>query len=160
MLKLLTLLTTLTFSLTLFANPTPEQPDRNTSVYNLDETIGLKGYDPVAYFNEFGAQALKGDPAIQGDYGGVTYYFSSEENKAAFFVNPTKFEPTYGGWCAWAMANDAYADINPMLFTQHDNRMHFFISRGAKFRFDQKLELHEGNADDYWKSESGENPRL
>jgi hypothetical protein len=142
------------------AAPTPEQPDRNEEAYNLeDQSLGLKGFDPVAYFSENGGEALQGDPEISLVYGNVLYRFSSTENKNLFMANPTKYEPTYGGWCAWAMANDSYADINPMLFTQHGNRMHFFISRGAKARFDADLEFHESNADDFWKSESGESPR-
>ena len=142
------------------AAPTAEQPDRNEAKYNLDGDLGLKGFDPVAYFEEHGGQALQGDSSISTEYGNVTYYFASEENREIFIEDPTKYEPTYGGWCAWAMANDAYADINPMLFTQNGNRMHFFISRGAKGRFDRNLDTHEGNADDYWKSETGEDPRL
>lgn len=160
MIKLLSSLTILLFSLHSLGGPTTEQPDRNSSLYNVEQNVGLKGYDPVAYFKEYGAQALAGDSNIQGTYGDVTYYFASEENKVAFFENPTRFEPTYGGWCAWAMANQAYVDINPMVFTQHGNRMHFFISQGAKVRFDRDLLNREADADMFWLSESGEQPRL
>lgn len=142
------------------ATPTAEQPDRNEAKYNLDGDLGLKGYDPVAFFEEFGGEALEGDENITAVYGNVEYRFASEDNRDAFLADPTRFEPTYGGWCAWAMANDAYADINPVLFTQNGNRMHFFISRGAKIRFDRDLERREGDADDYWKSETGEEARL
>ena len=144
----------------LWATPTPVQPDRNEAVYNLENGLGLKGYDPVSHFAEHGGQALPGNSAISAVYGNVTYYFSSEANREIFLENPTKYEPTYGGWCAWAMANQAYADIDPTLFTQNGNRMHFFISRGAKARFDRDLERRESDADDYFKMESGEDPRL
>ncbi|MEM7651956.1 MAG: hypothetical protein AAF220_02120, partial [Pseudomonadota bacterium] len=87
-------------------------------------------------------------------------FFASEENKEIFFKNPTKYEPTYGGWCAWAMANDAFAAINPVLFTQHGGRMHFFISRSAKARFDRDLLSREADADGFWTGKSGEAPRL
>jgi len=148
------------FSWMSIAAPTAEQPDRNISKYNLEQDLGLKGYDPVAYFEEAGATAILGDAMITGEYGGVTYHFSSEDNKALFFTNPTKYEPTYGGWCAWAMANQSYADIDPMLFTQNGNRMHFFINRGAKARFDRDLAQREADADAFWASESKEAPRF
>ena len=155
----------LSFMLTLasvsaWATPTAEQPDRNAANYNLEGNLGLKGFDPVAYFEEFGGEALQGDENITVEYGDVVYRFANEDNKAAFEANPTRFEPTYGGWCAWAMANQAYADINPMIFTQNGNRMHFFISRGAKIRFDRDLDKRESDADKYWKAETGEDPRL
>ncbi len=157
--KILMALTLVLTSWSVSAAPTAEQPDRNVDFYNLEAKLGLKGYDPVAYFAEHGAEALEGDPQIATTYGDVMYRFASDENRQIFLGNPTKYEPTYGGWCAWAMANQAYADIDPVLFTQNGNRMHFFISRGAKARFDQNLQSREQDADNYWKSESGEQPR-
>ncbi len=139
------------------AAPTLEQPDRNEALYNLQDKVGLKGYDPVSYFEAGKAQA--GQAAIQAEYGGVIYYFASEANRALFLEDPTRFEPTYGGWCAWAMSNKSYADIDPNLFTLHGDRAHFFISRGAKARFDQDLAAREKRADNFWMNESGESPR-
>ncbi len=159
MLRIVMTLTFLIISGSAWATPTAEQPDRAVDFYNLENKLGLKGFDPVAYFGDDGGQALEGDPAIATTYGDVMYRFISEENRDLFLENPTKYEPTYGGWCAWAMANQAYADIDPMLYTRHGDRMHFFISRGAKARFDQALETREQDADNFWKSESGEEPR-
>ena len=157
--KVLTAMAFLFLAFQVQATPTAEQPDRNIEAYNLESNLGLKGYDPVSYFEEHGATAKKGSADITTTYGGVTYRFSSTETRDIFLGNPTKYEPTYGGWCAWAMANEAYADIDPVIYTQHGNRMHFFISRGAKARFDQRLEDRESDADDYWSDESGEKPR-
>ena len=147
-------------SLSAWAQPTPEQPDRNVELYNLENGLGLKGYDPVSYFAEGGGEALQGSASITGEYGGVVYRFASEGNRDLFFENPTKYEPTYGGHCAWARANGAYADIDPTLYTINGNRAHFFIARSAKFQFDADLEFHEANADDSWRDVSGEEPRL
>lgn len=159
--KFLICLLTLTFlSAPAWANGTKEQPDRNDTIYNLQGQIGLKGYDPVSYFPEGGSTPMAGDQNIAGTYGNVVYFFASEQSRQMFFMNPTKYEPTYGGWCAWAMANQAYADIDPRLYTLNGNRAHFFISRGAKARFDRDLQRREMAADRYWGSESGEKPRL
>jgi len=96
------------------AEPTAEHPDRNIDKYFfIDGDVGLKGYDPVGYFAEGGQTAQLGLTSITSTYGGVTYRFVSEENRLMFEANPTKYEPTYGGWCAWARANDAYAEITP-----------------------------------------------
>lgn len=159
MLRLLMILGIFMVSATSWATPTAEQPDRNVGVYNLENKLGLKGFDPVATFAEHGGKALEGDPQIATTYGDVIYHFASEENRQIFLENPTKFEPTYGGWCAWAMANKAYFDINPMIFTQNGNRMHYFVEPGAKARFDAGLQKREKDADSFWKNESGENPR-
>ncbi len=150
----------LIFSQFALAQRTLEQKDRADVLthYNLEQTqLGLKGYDPVAYFTV--DRAIPGNQSISTNYGGVVYYFSSQENLNEFIANPLKYEPTYGGWCAWAMANNAYADIDPKLYTRNGDRMHFFISRGAKARFDAQLQRREEAADNFWFSETGEAPR-
>ncbi|MCB0420126.1 MAG: hypothetical protein KDD61_03970 [Bdellovibrionales bacterium] len=147
-------------SLGAWAVGTQEQPDRNDRIYNLTGAVGLKGYDPVSYFPEGGSQPQMGNMNFAGQYGNVVYYFASEAHRQMFFAEPTKYEPTYGGWCAWAMANQSYADIDPMLFTLNGRRLHFFISRGAKARFDRDLINRETAADNFWRSESGEMPRF
>src|SRR4051812_40820817 len=72
-----------------------------TKQYNLDEGLAIQGYDPVAYFTE--GKAVKGSKSNAVFHEGVTYYFSSAANKEAFKKNPAKYEPQYGGWCAYAM---------------------------------------------------------
>ena len=42
----------------------------------------LEGHDAVAYFTR--NDAVRGDPALQIEHAGVSWRFSSEENKAAF----------------------------------------------------------------------------
>jgi hypothetical protein len=43
----------------------------------------------------------------------VTYRFGSAENLARFKSDPEKYLPQYGGYCAYAMAIDRIADIDP-----------------------------------------------
>jgi YHS domain-containing protein len=33
-------------------------------------------------------------------YDGATYYFRSSDNKAAFGMEPERYAPEYGGYCA------------------------------------------------------------
>jgi len=161
------ILCTFAFTLSCFAWATELQPDRNDGIYNLTQNnVGMVDansgqiYDPVAIFPEGGSEPMVGSPLITASHGNVTYFFANVANRDMFLENPLKYEPTYGGWCAFAMANQAYAEINPRLYTLHGNRAHYFISRGAKARFDRNLESMESDADDFWKSESGENPRF
>jgi len=66
--------------------------------FNLDNGIAINGYDPVAYFKKGAAVKGKNELAVFDQ--GVTYYFSSVENKEEFKKNPSNYEPQYGGWCA------------------------------------------------------------
>lgn len=136
------------------------QVQRNTAEYNLDANqLGLKGYDPVAVFPEGGAQALRGDPQITVHHLGVIYSFASTDNRDLFLQNPEKYEPTYGGWCAYAMAQGSKVDILPTLFTVNGNRAHYFVANRAKRSFDRDIADHEDRADQIWRGFSGEEPR-
>ena len=133
---------------------------RNISEYNLQMNLGLKGYDPVSYFPEGCGQPQAGSLQFKREYQGVTYLFVSLQNADLFDKNQHKYEPTYGGWCAYAMSSGSKVDIQPMVYTINGNRLHFFVSRRAKQNFDADVSGHETRADGFWKQISGEEPRL
>jgi YHS domain-containing protein len=148
----------LTVSLT--ALSTQAQSLRNTTEYNLEMNIGIKGYDPVSYFSEGGGLPLMGSSDVILNYIGVTYQFSNPKNRELFLKNPNKYEPTYGGWCAYAMASGSKVDIQPLVYTISGNRLHFFVSKRAKQNFDLNVSDYESKADGFWKQISSEEPRL
>lgn len=157
--KKLLMLALATSSLSLWA-ATAEQPDRNESQYSNQYPVVLDGYDPVSYFPEGGGTPAKGDQLIHHMYGMRIYHFASAANRDLFIANPLKYEPTYGSWCAYGMANGAKIKINPLVYTINGNRSHFFINRSAKGSFDSDLVAREASADRHWKRFSGEEPRL
>jgi YHS domain-containing protein len=96
--------------------------------FNLDHGIGIKGYDPVAYFAQ--NKAVKGDKQLSVYNQGITYYFSSETNKEEFKKNPTKYEPQYGGWCAYAMGNDgSKVEVDPGIFKIINGKLFLFYNQ-------------------------------
>ena len=50
--------------------------------FNLDNGIAINGFDPVAYFKQ--GTSVKGKKELAVVDQGVTYYFSSVENKEEF----------------------------------------------------------------------------
>ncbi len=127
--------------------------------YNLQAGTGLHGYDPVAVFPEGSGQAQAGTAQFALNYEGVTYMFASLEHMEMFKASPQKYEPSYGGWCAYAMASGSKVDIQPTLFTIHGNRAHYFVAARAKANFDRDVDGYEMRADGNWKMISGEEPR-
>jgi len=136
------------------------------SDYNLDrDGLAIQGYDPVAYFPEYGGEATKGSETISATHRGVTYRFATEGHKRAFLENPAKFEPRYGGWCAWAMAdgNGEKVRINPKAFTVEDGKLYLFYDT---FLADtREMWLDAGGAEKLappsnknWERLSGEEP--
>ncbi|MEP6806299.1 MAG: YHS domain-containing (seleno)protein [Flavobacterium sp.] len=95
--------------------------------YNLQNKVAIQGYDPVGYFNQ--GKAIKGKKEITTSYQGVIYNFSSSENKETFLKNPSKYEPQYGGWCAYAMGSAGEkVEINPETFKIIDAKLYLFYN--------------------------------
>jgi YHS domain-containing protein len=93
---------------------------------NIDKDgLALKGYDPVSYFKS--AMPIKGNNKISLQLGKVKYLFSNESNKQAFAKDPKKYEPQFGGWCAYAVADSkSKVDIDPESFLIQDGRLLVF----------------------------------
>jgi YHS domain-containing protein len=70
--------------------------------FNTEDKLALEGYDPVSYFQK---GPVEGSSTRKFEYQGVIYYFASADNLALFKANPDKYEPAYGGWCAYAMGD-------------------------------------------------------
>jgi YHS domain-containing protein len=85
--------------------------DSSVPAVNAAEGIGLKGYDPVAYF--INGAPTKGSEQYSYLWTGVTYRFASAGNLEKFKADPEKYLPRYGGYCAYAMSLDRIADIDP-----------------------------------------------
>ncbi len=90
-----------------------------TSLFN---NTGAGGYDVVAYFT--GSGPIEGDEAFTTEYKGAQWKFSSRENLDRFVDNPPKYAPQYGGYCAYAVANNYTASGDPLQWTVHNDRLY------------------------------------
>lgn len=110
--------------ITVFAQETARKKEFNLS----KNGVAIDGYDPVAYFKQ--NKAVKGSSSHAIFHQGVTYYFSSVENKEEFKKNPSKYEPQYGGWCAYAMGkNGEKVEIDPETFKIVDGKLFLFYNK-------------------------------
>lgn len=108
-----------------FAQGDAARPGR--SKLNLDKkSLAIDGYDPVAYFPEGGSKPAKGKKDITAQHRGVTYRFRDTKNRDRFLLQPDKYEPAFGGWCAWAMADDDRVSIDPDSFLIQDGELLLF----------------------------------
>lgn len=129
-------------------------PELRKKQYNLETSgLAIQGYDPVAYFVRHAAIAGKKD--ITADYNGVTYRFATTEDKNTFLAAPDKYEPQYGGWCAYAMgAKGEKVSIDPETFKIIDGKLYLFYNSffNNTLKDWNKDEPHlKTNADLSWK---------
>ena len=105
------------------------QPDKRKKEFNLaGSSLAINGYDPIAYFTQ--GKAIKGSAANALVFEGVTYYFSSTQNKETFRNSPTRYEPQYGGWCAYAMGkNGEKVEVDPETFKIVEGKLYLFYNK-------------------------------
>jgi YHS domain-containing protein len=123
----------------------------NSTSDGTDETLMLKGHDPVAYF--VSSKHVLGSPSIKAQHDGATYRFASAENRALFLKAPDKYVPQYGGFCANGIAYGIPWGGDPDTWAIRNGKLYIFGGAGSKkyFLMDEMRNL--GLADQYWKDE-------
>jgi YHS domain-containing protein len=90
----------------------------------LDKGTAISGYDPTAYFS---GKAQKGKKEFSYTQEGVNYLFANANNLETFKKNPSKYEPQYGGWCAYAMGSKGEkVDVDPETFKVVNGKLYLF----------------------------------
>lgn len=121
--KLITL-TFLVFTLSQFA--LAQENEGRIKLYNLKKTVALEGYDPVSYFDN---KPQEGKDELKVSYKGVTYLFATTNNLTKFKTNPEKYEPAYGGWCAYAMGETGEkVKIDPETYKIVGGKLYLFYN--------------------------------
>ena len=145
-------------------NVRQEAPRSSLKHYNVDrQKLAIQGYDPVAYFAEGGGKPKKGSPRHTATYRGVVYRFANKQNLERFRKSPAKFEPAYGGWCAYAMREGDKVEVDAEAYLIQDGRLMLFYNgfwgntRKSWSKGDTKAQAKQ--ADGYWKKISGETNR-
>ena len=93
----------------------------------VSQGVAIDGYDPVAYFTL--AEATPGKESIQASHNGITYQFSTEEHRQLFTSQPEKYLPAYGGWCAYAVAENSFKmEPDPTNWQIQDDRLLLFYA--------------------------------
>lgn len=121
--------------------------------YNIKGNVGIKGYDPVAYF--VSDEAHKGSKKIQHIHDQVIYHFTSESNKQLFIGDVEKYLPAYGGFCAYGIGHDSKRfNVNPKAFKIIDGKNYLFWRRfiyDSMKRWDKDEKHLKKNAERNWK---------
>ena len=117
----------LTFVLISVSSETFAQADAiRQKHFNVKKNIALEGYDAVSYFN---GKPQEGKEEIKYQHRGLTYFFASSANLNKFKSTPDKYEPAYGGWCAYAMGATAEkVKIDPDTYKIIDGKLYLFYN--------------------------------
>jgi YHS domain-containing protein len=150
-LKIRLFITMMAMSLSLVGLAQPEEASRRRN-FNVENGIALREFDAVSYFK--GSRPLKGISKFYHTYKGITYYFASQENLEEFKKSPAKYEPAYGGWCAYTVAQSGErVKVNPVTYKIIDGKLHLFYNYNSDNRltkWNQSEKKFRASADKNW----------
>lgn len=145
--KLLVVLTILIVSAC--AHIKPFGGEYNTSKVDGIENVAIKGYDAVAYFKSL--KPMKGSKSYSYNWNGANWFFVSEENKNAFEINPTKYSPQYGGYCAYGISvPEQKIDIDPEAWHIYEGKLYLNYTPNTQDIWLSDKENHIEQADKNW----------
>jgi len=110
--------------------------------------VAIQGYDPVAFFTD--QHPVKGNSQFQSDYNGAKYFFASAEHKATFDKDPAKYEPQFGGYCAYGVSHGARAPIKIEAWQIVNGRLLMQYDLGVKDDFNKDQQGTLRKADHNW----------
>jgi len=116
---------------------------------NVDRNgLAIQGRDPVAYFTE--NKAVPGDTSITSMHNGATYRFTSTEHKVMFDADPAKYEPQFGGYCAYGTSKNKLVPITPEAFNIVDGRLLLQNDLSVRATFNKDVAGYLRKADGNW----------
>jgi len=139
--KLSLLLLTLGLALPVFA--------QTKTLLNLDSSgVAIQGYDPVAFFTNH--QPVKGDPKFVLKHAGAIYFFASKEHRDQFKAEPAKYEPVFGGYCAYGVSRNKLVEIDVDAFQIVDGKLLLQYSKSVRDNFNKDAQGNLAKADANW----------
>lgn len=91
--------------------------------------FAIGGYDAVAYFLE--QKPVKGLEQITFTWNDAVWLFATEKNRDSFRLNPEKYAPQFGGYCAYGMSRgykaptsaDAFSIVGGKLYLNYNTNV-------------------------------------
>lgn len=125
------------------------QPDEvRQKQFNVTNNLALAGYDAISYFT---GKPLEGKRNIRYVDKGISYWFSTRANLEKFKINPEKYLPAYGGWCAYAMGKTGEKiKVDPQTYKIVDGKLYLF------YNFWTTNTLEDWNKNEQTLKESGD----
>ncbi|MEP3890918.1 MAG: YHS domain-containing (seleno)protein [Hellea sp.] len=109
--------------------------------------LAVGGYDTVSFFS---GKPQIGKKDLSFDYAGAEWRFATRGNLDLFKTNPEAFMPQYGGYCAWAVAQDKLAKGSPDHWHVEDGKLYLNFNARIKRRWDKDISGYITSAEGNW----------
>lgn len=113
-----------------------------------DNGVILAGHDAVAYFTQ--NKAVEGSAKFTATHNDAIYQFSSAENRDLFRANPGKYEPAYGGFCAYGATLGKKFSVDGKAFEVVDGKLYVNKNLDVYKVWKEDVPTHIQQADAQW----------
>ena len=127
-----------------FSFPAQADPKPNLG----KDGLALQGYDPVAFFTD--GKPVLGQEEFHASYHDATYRFASAEHQAAFEKEPAKYEPQFGGFCAYGVTKGHLAPVKIEAFQIVDGHLLMQYDTKVRDTFNKDPESNLSEANKKW----------
>lgn len=115
-----------------------------TSIRN---NFGAGGFDVVSFHK---GNPVKGNIKFIAEYRGAQWRFANSTNLTTFLENPEMYAPAYGGYCAWAIANNKLAKGSPKHWSIVDDILYLNFNKRIKNKWLDDSEGFIAKGDALW----------
>ncbi|UEM02859.1 YHS domain-containing protein [Skermanella rosea] len=116
-------------------------------------SVAVGGYDPVAYFTQ--GRPVEGSKEFSTRWMDAEWRFASAANRDLFIAAPEKYAPQYGGYCAWAIAQNKTASGDPKLWKVVDGKLYLNYDQDVQQRWEKDIPGFIASADRNWPAVLG-----
>lgn len=116
----------------------------------VPERLGLKGFDPVAYFTL--ARPTPGVPKYEFVFDGVRYRFANAQHLELFKASPDKYAPQFGGSCTMNMSAGVRREADPTVWVISNGNLYVFAGPSGAERFRENPDVAAARATANWKT--------
>ncbi|MBW4709547.1 hypothetical protein KX928_17295 [Roseobacter sp. YSTF-M11] len=108
--------------------------------------LGMHGVDPISMFDSNAPS--QGDAVYTSTHDGVDYYFASVEAQQTFEVDPQKYLPQFGGFCAFGVYVGKKLDGDVRYADIVEGKLYLFVNAAIleKYREDPQAVIAGANA--------------
>jgi YHS domain-containing protein len=124
------------------------QSAAQSTTINHQNGIALEGYDVVAFFTD--SMAVKGNANNAYTWQGVQWHFASQAHREAFAMNPERYAPSFGGFCAYGTARGYKAPTQIETWTIHEGRLFLNYSLKVKSLWLKEMQGYIEKANEQW----------
>lgn len=121
---------------------------RPVNTLGSPDGLAIRGYDPVAYFRDGGPRL--GKPEFSVRHGCATWHFASAEHKALFEVDPQRYLPAYGGFCAYGTSRGYLVKIEPEAWSIVDGQLYLNYDLSIRKTWLGRTRTYIARADGSW----------